>query len=76
MQLLGFNCIRIPFSFTDLVALAPQNYRQACNATSETAIRASLTPPGRSFSRPLPKQVPACLLRSAAGKRQQDCRRK
>ncbi|KAK9836719.1 hypothetical protein WJX74_006621 [Apatococcus lobatus] len=42
---LGFNAVRIPFSFTDLQAKGTRNFTRACHSVSEAELRASLTPP-------------------------------
>lgn len=50
MQLLGFNAIRLPFSFKDLYDLAPRNYASSCQIPSQSTIQASVTNP----SQPVP----------------------
>lgn len=43
MQLLGFNAVRIPFSFKDLYTLTPRDYITSCTIPSISAIQASVT---------------------------------
>ena len=59
LQLLGFNCLRVPFSFTDLFTLTPRNFQGACTAATPDSVRADVTPPGLSSaaSLTLPAQV-------------------
>src|SRR5687768_13330852 len=38
MQLLGFNAIRLPFSFKDLYNLTPRDYRQYAEQASQSEI--------------------------------------
>lgn len=45
MELLGFNAIRLPFSFQDLFNLAPKNYAQGCTIATQSQIQASVTNP-------------------------------
>ncbi|MBA2727273.1 MAG: cellulase family glycosylhydrolase [Parachlamydiaceae bacterium] len=45
MQLLGFNAVRLPFSFKDLYNLSPRNYVTSCQIPSLTAIQNSVTNP-------------------------------
>src|SRR5947208_543484 len=44
MKLLGFNAVRLPFSFTDL-ELPPRNYAQNCTVATRNQIQASVTNP-------------------------------
>ncbi|BDA41280.1 probable major extracellular endoglucanase at C-terminar half [Coccomyxa sp. Obi] len=46
IKLLGFNTIRLPFSFQVLFNMAPQSYTAACSATTVDAVKQSVTPPG------------------------------
>ncbi|CAL8461996.1 g1527 [Coccomyxa elongata] len=46
IKLMGFNTIRLPFSFQVLFNLAPQSYTASCSATTIDAVRQSVTPPG------------------------------
>lgn len=64
LQLLGFNCLRIPFSFQDLMFLAPNPFAKGCYPNSTDEIRASVTPPSASISplTPLPSQARLCCL--------------
>lgn len=48
LQLLGFNAIRLPFSFKDIYDLPPQNLTKNCQIPSITAIQASVTNPSVS----------------------------
>ncbi|WP_068470682.1 cellulase family glycosylhydrolase [Candidatus Protochlamydia phocaeensis] len=45
MQLLGFNAVRLPFSFQDLFNLPPRNFTQSCTFDSQSDIQASVTDP-------------------------------
>lgn len=45
MQLLGFNAIRLPFSFKDLLNLAPRNYVVNADPPSQSNIQANVTNP-------------------------------
>lgn len=59
LQLLGFNCLRLPFSFQNLLELRPTNITKPCFTNSTAEIRLSVTPPDEdvSVSIPLPVQV-------------------
>jgi aryl-phospho-beta-D-glucosidase BglC (GH1 family) len=47
MQLLGFNTIRLPFSFRDLESATPKDPKYAtCKAITPAEMAASVTPPG------------------------------
>ena len=48
MKALGFNTIKLPFSFTTLyeTPLSQFNYPQSCAVPSEQSLLAGLTPPG------------------------------
>jgi Cellulase (glycosyl hydrolase family 5) len=59
MQLLGFNAIRLPFSFLDLYQLAPKNYTQSCTLDSQSQIQASVTNP--SVTVPVGTTIPAMI---------------
>jgi hypothetical protein len=56
MELLGFNAIRLPFSFKDLYNLPPRNYAQQCTVVTLSQIQASVTNP--SVSVPSGKTIP------------------
>ena len=45
LQLLGFNCLRLPFSFVDLFTLAPIPRTWNCAEASPDDIREDVTPP-------------------------------
>eukprot|EP00891_Asterochloris_glomerata_P009180 jgi/Astpho2/9180/fgenesh1_pg.00137_%23_8_t len=45
IELLGFNAIRIPFSFTDLYTLGPLNYTKPCIHAAPGQVLESVTPP-------------------------------
>lgn len=45
LQLLGFNAVRLPFSFKDLYGTNPRNYAQQCKVASLSDIQASVTNP-------------------------------
>ena len=59
MQLLGFNAIRLPFSFTDLFEKAPRNYSNSCVLPTQAQIQASVTDP--SVPVPPGKEIPPML---------------
>ncbi len=59
MQLLGFNAVRLPFSFKDLFGLAPRNYAQNCTIANQAQIQASVTNP--SVSVPSGTTIPPML---------------
>lgn len=59
MQLLGFNAIRLPFSFHDLYNLAPRSYSQTCQIPTQSQIQASVTDP--SVSVPVGATIPPML---------------
>ena len=42
----GFNAVRLPFSFNDLQALPPRDFRRALPRPSDREIAASVLPPG------------------------------
>ena len=47
LRLLGFNAVRLPFSFTDLWSLAPKPLASACaGVTVEAVVAATTAPPG------------------------------
>ena len=46
MQLLGINCLRVPFSFQTLWRVAPGSKAASCNPASQAEVRASVIPPG------------------------------
>jgi hypothetical protein len=53
MQLLGFNAVRLPFSFKDFNLPGRTDYMQ-CREASLDEIKRSVTPPGVSPSKPMP----------------------
>lgn len=67
-QLLGFNCLRIPFSFQNLMELQPTNFTKKCANVTDEEVRISVTPPDLNIpaSRPLPPQVPCIYLSYAS----------
>jgi hypothetical protein len=56
MQLLGFNAVRLPFSFKDLFTAAPKNYSASCTLATSSQIQASVTDP--SVSVPQGAKIP------------------
>lgn len=46
MQLLGINCLRVPFSFQTLWRVAPGSKAVSCNPASQADVRANVIPPG------------------------------
>lgn len=46
-KLLGFNAVRLPFSFADLKNLSPKNFAQTCVMPTDAEIAQSVTPPGQ-----------------------------
>lgn len=44
IQLLGFNAIRLPFSFTDLFTLGPRNYTKNCTHVTDAEVRPPAAP--------------------------------
>ena len=61
-QLLGINCLRIPFSFQTLFNVAPGSKAGTCTPVSDADIRANVIPPGVTVpaSAQLPPQVLTC----------------
>lgn len=57
MQLLGFNAVRLPFSFNDLYNASPRNYTQNSPTASQTEIQTSTTDP--SVNVPAGSTIPA-----------------
>lgn len=45
LKLLGFNAVRLPFSFKDINTLSPRNYTNACQIPTQSTIQASVTNP-------------------------------
>lgn len=41
LQLLGFNALRLPFSFTDLYTLPPRNFTKHCTHATDAEVRLS-----------------------------------
>ena len=80
VQALGFNAIRVPFSFQNLFNLQPNSFTKTCTAASQAEIRQNLTPPNTNVpaSVQLPVQVTfglarftrnqACLVLRSTGK--------
>ena len=60
MQLLGFNCLRLPFSFQNLFETTPTVFTKACTPTTTADIQADVTDP--SVSVPAGKTIPAQVL--------------
>lgn len=59
LQLLGINCLRVPFSFQTLFNVAPQSKAGSCNPATDADIRANVIKPGVNVpsSAKLPPQV-------------------
>lgn len=60
MQLLGFNAVRLPFSFQNLYNAAPKSQTQTCSAVTTQAILSSVTYPGKTdipADQPIPQQA-------------------
>ncbi|KAK9811067.1 hypothetical protein WJX73_010697 [Symbiochloris irregularis] len=58
IQLLGFNCFRVPFSFQTLFNQAPFTWANAnCTPISSAGIRANTLQPGYTSNNPLPPQA-------------------
>jgi hypothetical protein len=55
-QLLGFNAVRLPFSFTNFT-IVPQNFEQPCTLPTQSQIQASVTDP--SVTVPAGLTIPA-----------------
>jgi hypothetical protein len=54
-KLLGFNAVRLPFSFKDF-ELAPRSFvHQGCPLPSDEEVAASVTPPGSAVRGPAPR---------------------
>lgn len=53
-KLLGFNAVRLPFSFKDLVELKPKSFVRACNIPTARDVAASVVRPGT----PIPAVIP------------------
>lgn len=47
IQLLGFNAVRLPFSFKDLLNLAPRNYLANVSPPTQSQIQANVTDPSQ-----------------------------
>jgi hypothetical protein len=66
MQLLGFNAIRLPFSFKDFSLPGRTDYVN-CRVASEDEIRKTVAPPGvNAYAKPLPP--PRAPLLAGGGK--------
>ena len=48
IQLLGFNAVRLPFSFQNLFNAAPKSQTQTCGAVTSQAVLSSVTLPGKT----------------------------
>jgi aryl-phospho-beta-D-glucosidase BglC (GH1 family) len=46
-KLLGFNAVRLPFSFHDLHGLAPKNFAQTCTMPTDADVARSVLAPGK-----------------------------
>ncbi|KAK9810257.1 hypothetical protein WJX72_007450 [[Myrmecia] bisecta] len=58
IQILGFNTIRVPFSFVDLFTLTPKSYTVNCQLATDADLRQYTTEPGFDSSNvPLPPLV-------------------
>ncbi len=62
MQLLGFNAVRLPFSFSDLYTLIPRNFEQTASQASESEIQASVTDPNATATGKIPSQNAPALF--------------
>jgi len=64
LQALGFNCVRVPFSFQSLFKGQPNSVTKYCNAVSQADLKANLSPPNTKIdsSLKLPGQVRHPLL--------------
>lgn len=49
MKLLGFNAVRLPFSFKDLYEVPPRNFAQNCTLSTVEQIQANVTNPAVSI---------------------------
>jgi len=64
-KLLGFNAVRLPFSFVDLANTSPRSFvSDYCSLPSDLDLAASVTPPGISPPGPAP-ELPAPPPRQA-----------
>jgi hypothetical protein len=50
LQLLGFNSVRIPFSFKNLYDVPPRSYQQSCNTLTQASIVQATTNPSTNAS--------------------------
>lgn len=57
LQLLGFNAVRLPFSFQNIYNASPKSQTQSCSAVTDQAILSSVTKPGQS-NIPSNQQIP------------------
>jgi hypothetical protein len=60
-RLLGFNAIRVPFSFVSLFKTAPRNFYGTCQTTPDATLLKATTRPG--ISTPCESGSGAALLR-------------
>ena len=60
-QLLGVNCLRVPFSFQTLWRVAPGSKATPCNPASQADVRASVIPPGAKV--PSSAKLPSLVCR-------------
>jgi hypothetical protein len=56
-QLLGFNAVRLPFSFKDLINLKPKNFAQACTLPTQAQVAQSVLKPGQQMPAHIPAQA-------------------
>ncbi|RYF08132.1 MAG: hypothetical protein EOO40_08025, partial [Deltaproteobacteria bacterium] len=56
-QLLGFNAVRLPFSFKDLLNLTPRNFTQDCTLPSKQDVAKSVLSASQSLPSSIPDQV-------------------
>jgi hypothetical protein len=47
-KLLGFNAVRLPFSFKDLLTAVPRSFVEQCTLPTPQEIAAATTPPGQT----------------------------
>ena len=68
LQLLGFNCLRVPFSFQNLFYLTPTDFTKTCTAATTADIQAAVTDPTVPVPAgdTIPAQVQPCLFNQVA----------
>lgn len=60
LQLLGFNAVRLPFSFKNLYGKPPQSYQQSCNTlTQASVVQATTDPSSNAAAQSAPPPVSA-----------------